>query len=154
MWNFYTPEAGIRYNYFLTAHEWFLRLPGFLRSYSDFNDNFDYFADNLAAGMIFIGTIDGVFSGMVYGEHKDEKTVEGHLFCKKHADIDFVSALVTYSKRSALEKYEKVITHVLDKHKVLHCVMARSGFVDTGIRSFPSTYNGEFLESKFYVASR
>lgn len=134
------------------AYIWYHETPEFLRSYTKSYKSQEEFNNDIGNSMLFMGLIDGELHGVVHGEEKTENTVEGHLFCKKNSEIGFIISLVSFARRAALGKYDKVITNILSKHKTLHEVMRYSGFIDTGIRSWPTVYKDRLMESVFYIS--
>lgn len=91
-----------------TAFRWYQKSPGFVRNIATFVDTEDEFIKELSGSINFYGTIDGEILGVVHGEQKTPEIVEGHLFCSKSVDLDFATALVTYSKNEALKHYKVV----------------------------------------------
>lgn len=152
-WTFYQLDKNIATDFYKQAYNWYQRTPNFLRAFSEFDDNEDQFILDLKKGLIFIGEVDGVFKGMVYGEPKTKDAVEGHLFCDLDSSEDFVVALVTFAKNESLVAYKYVVTHVLRRHKFLHKLMLRSGFIDTGMRSWSAVYKNSLLEGSYYCTA-
>jgi len=149
-WEFFTLDEKNSAEYISQAYNWYKRTPGFLRSYSEFDENIQNFKQDLLNGRLFVGILDGVFSGMVYGEIKTENIIEGHLFCPPKTSEDFIIALITYAKSESLKTYDFVVTHILKKHRFLHRVMVKSGFVDTGMKSWMGVYRNKLMEVNYY----
>lgn len=97
-------------------------------------------------GEKYVGFNDGRFAAMVYGEPTHNNTVEGHLYCPRGSDIDFLAAMVTFAKKEALKKFQRVIVEIPPHHRTLHGLVLRAGFFDTGLFKMPG--------SQFYVAMR
>lgn len=149
-WEFFTLNEKNGSKFISQAYNWYQETPGFLRSYSEFDDDKRNFAKDLTNGSLFVGLLDGVFSGMVYGEVKTPDIIEGHLFCPTKADVDFITSLVIYAKTESLKTYKFVVTHILKRHRILHEIMRRSGFIDTGMRSWMGVYRNQLMEVHYY----
>lgn len=139
-------------DYVSWAYDWYMRLPEFITNFGQFNQNRNLFENDLKKGVNYIGLADGKPFGLVHGQHIDNRIVEGHLFCEKSVSEDLLTQLVIYAKCQALTSYDQVLTHVLTKHKILHKIMHRAGFNDTGYRGWYYVYRGQLLEVKYYLA--
>lgn len=151
MWNFRTFYDDDRGELSI-AHGWYLRTPSFVRSISTFLDEREEFIKELSGTENYSGIIGNEIKGVVHGEQKTIEIVEGHLFCSNDVDIDFVTALVIYSKSQALKTYKIVLTTVLTKHKFLHEVMKRAGFIDTKMRAIQGVHKGKLMEVIYYTS--
>lgn len=150
MWHFETSQDNLE-----QTADWYAAMPEFLKTTGAFStQERDELLKGLQEGENYKGFIDGKFAAAVHGDWKDEKTIEGHLFTGPDVDIDFVATMVTYAKIEALKKAEKVVTQIPTKHKILHEVMRRSGFIDVGLFCWQSVYKGNLLENKYYIAAR
>lgn len=99
------------------AHKWYMKTPPFLRSISQCIETEKEFIDELSGSINFSGIIDNRLKGVVHGEEKSKTVIEGHLFCSADVDLDFVTALVTYSKIETLKKYQAVVTMISTRHR-------------------------------------
>lgn len=147
-------EFIVSNSYLAEAFEWHQNSPEFIRNFGDFGNDLNGFIDSLFVGMNFIGLENGVPKAMVHGQIINDRIIEGHLFCSEQASMDFITATVIFAKNKALNKYEQVISHILTKHKMLHTVILRAGFYDTGYRGWYYVYRGRLMEVKYYVAER
>lgn len=133
--------------------EWYSALPKIFRSFSIFkSDEKEEFVRSLLEGRNYSGEINGKLKCFIHGEIKDTITIEGHLFCEPKLDLDWVCNMVTYAKHEALKEFKYVTTQVITKHPTLHTVMKRSGFLDTGLKSYSQVYKGQLLEVTHYIA--
>lgn len=149
MWHFETSQDNLE-----QTADWYAAMPGFLKTTGGAFSTREGLLESLQVGENYKGFIDGKLSAAVHGDWRGSGVIEGHLFAASDVDIDFVAAMVTYAKIEALKKAEKVITQIPTKHKILHIVMQRSGFIDTGLFCWQSVYKGDLLEQKFYIASK
>jgi hypothetical protein len=152
MWKFYTTDTKVDYNLFEEVFEWYLRTPEILRSSWEFEDDKKQFIEDLGNGMNFAGEQDDLFCAMVHGQEKEPGVIEGHLFCASKTGVDFLTALITYSKNQALTRYVSVLTQTPIKHKTMLEINRRAGFIDTGIRSWSGVYRGRLLEIQHNIA--
>lgn len=149
-WYFTEVQKNISQFYCEQAYNWYQRTPGFIRAFAEFDDNKDHFIADLKKGSLFVGEDEDVCKGIIYGEPKTPDIVAGHLFCGNDVDEDFVTNLVTFAKNESLKSYKYVVTHVLRRHKFLHKIMYRSGFIDTGMRAWSTVYKNSLLEVVYY----
>lgn len=150
MWYFGEVQKNINQFYYDQAYNWYQRSPGFLREFCEFDNDKTQFIEDLRQGRLFVGENDDVCKGLIYGEPKTSEVIAGHLFCGNDVDEDFVTNLVTYAKNESLKSYKYVVTHVLRRHRFLHKVMYRSGFIDTGMRAWSTVYKNSLLEVVYY----
>lgn len=135
------------------AWSWHQRTPQFLRASCGYTDTDEkMFVDKLSKGLNWMGYDDGVPTALVYGEPRGEK-VEGHLYNAKHADFDFITSLVTFAKREALNDYDAVVVEIPVRHRLLHGLILRAGFFDVGIHKYKGVVHGRLFESVFYMAT-
>lgn len=134
------------------VYRWYELTPEVLKVNWQFDDNFENFSRDLKKGETYLGKKDGILTAMVYGDPKTTDIVEGHLFCAPNSDIDFLTMMVTYAKAQALTKYKTVLTQTIVKHKTMLEINRRSGFVDTGYRSWSGVYRGQLLEVQHNIA--
>lgn len=141
--------------YFEECFLWYQDTPEILRVNWGFEDNVDNFIRDLKKGMNFLGFKDNIFIAMVHGEPKSQSTIEGHLFCLPETDLDFLTALVTFSKSEALKKYRNVVTQTIVRHKSMLEINYRAGFIDMGLRSWgQAPYRGRLLEIQHNLATK
>lgn len=151
-WKFLHLENEWAYNYFDIAFSWYLATPKLLKEIWKMEDDRAQFVEDLSKGMNFAGFLNGKFVAMIHGEPKSEEIIEGHLFCQRKVNIDFLVALVMFSKNIALTKYNRVITATSTKHKTMLEITKRAGFLDTGVRSWDAIHKGQLLEVQYNIA--
>lgn len=153
-WNFETLTLENYPPYASKAFEWYQNHPGFLNAFSTFSNIESEFIEFLTNGALYIGKENGEFKAMVFGEILSPEVIEGHLFSSPEVSEDFIHSLVAYAKNISLRHYEMVTTHILAKHKFLKKVMYRTGFIDTGMRSWMAVYRNRLMEVHYYAAMR
>lgn len=154
MWDFEHIDNETSQEYFETAFEWYQKTPKILKSNWQFVEEKEEFIADLKKGYNYVGKIGGEFVGMVHGEIRQEGIIEGHLFCYPRTDLDFLTALIIFSKQVSLRYFHTVLIQVLAKHKTMGKIIQQAGFVDTGIRSWGTVYKGQLLEVVHSVAQR
>lgn len=151
MWTFRKLEVT-EYNLMEEAFEWYQSTPNILKVSWEWEDDLGRFIQDLEAGDNYVGYVNNVYSAMIHGQPKGLGVVEGHLFCLPGLEIDFIVAMVTYAKVTALKKYDKVLTATPVKHKTMLEINRRAGFIDTGVRGWNSVYRGKLLELQYNLA--
>lgn len=151
MWNFQNTK---NIDHLRQAWAWHQRTPRFLRQNCGYGESEDLFVSDLSKGLNWVGHEDGVFKALVYGEVRSETEIEGHLYCQKHTNIDFLTAIITFAKKEALKQYDKVVVEIPVKHRILHGLILRAGFFDTGMHKYKGLIHNQLFESSFYLAVR
>lgn len=153
MWKFYTiNNQYINPCYLETVWTWYQGSAPLLKSNWMFEDDKEKFIADVKKGMNFAGLNNDIFVAMVHGEEKAPGIIEGHLFAQPKTEIDFLAALVTFSKHKALEKYHTVLTQTPTKHKTMLDINYRAGFIDTGIKSWHALHKGQLVEVQHNIA--
>lgn len=142
MWSFKTATDT---TYFEKTWTWHDALPRLLKEPCGFKTK-DEFVTSLTKGVNYLGFNNGKFSAMVFGDDVGNETVEGHLYCPRQSDLDFLTAMITFAKNEALKQFQRVIVEIPPHHRTLHGLVLRAGFFDTGLFKMPG--------SQFYIATR
>lgn len=149
MWTF---EKVTDKFHFEQAWEWHEATPKFLRESCAIDRK--TFLKKLASGVNYAGYENGIYKSLVYGEIRGDNTVEGHLYCKRRTNLDLLIATITFAKAEALKEFERVVVELPVKHKMLHGMILRAGFFDTGLSKLSKMIHGKLFETQFYVAAR
>lgn len=148
MWTFSTEVTN---DDLVQAYEWHVNTPSFLRSTCEFNEQ-DEFVRELHQGRLFKGMIDGEYKGIVFGQIKNEKVIEGHLFCERRLNKDFLTALIMFAKTESLKTYKQVLIELPSKSKGLAVLISRAGFNNLGLSKWGDVVRGRLFETQFYLA--
>lgn len=142
MWRF---ETETNYLIFEDVWQWHSALPQHLQRLCGFKDK-NEFTESLKTGVTYLGYNNERFSAMVFGDDVGNNTVEGHLYCPRRSDLDFLTAMIVFAKNEALKQFQRVIVEIPPRHRTLHGLVLRAGFFDTGLFKMPG--------SQFYIATR
>ena len=148
MWTFSTEITD---NDLRQAHEWHVQTPHFLRFTCEFNKQED-FLHELRQGRLFKGIVDGQYKGIVFGQIKNENVIEGHLFCERRLNKDFLTALIMFAKTESLKTYKQVLIEIPAKSKGLQRLIDRAGFYNLGLSKWGDVVRGKLFETQFYLA--
>lgn len=133
------------------AYQWHVRTPHFLRSTCEFDDRED-FLHELRQGTLFKGMIDDQYKAVVFGQTKNDNVVEGHLFCERRLNQDFLTALIMFAKTESLKTYKQVLIEIPVKSQGLISLIVRAGFHNLGLSKWGDVVRGKLFETQFYLA--
>lgn len=119
------------------AFDWHQKLPSFLKSLgTSYTPNeFSKFEKDLRKGFNFAAFDNNKLVAVVNASILDKITLEGHLFCSSESNEDIITSLISFAKYECLFQYNTIMCHIVQRHKFLHKVMIRSGFVNTGLKT-------------------
>lgn len=148
-WEFYKTDSRENIE---QAYGWYQQMPEFLKTFGKpYKDKLDFVEGLLEQGNFnFVGLVENEIKAVVHAEAKNSDVVEGHLFCAKDCSLEFLSSAVSFARQECLLEYKTVVCHVLKKHKMLHSIMLRSGFLDSGLRGWQHIYRGKLMEVVYY----
>lgn len=141
------------------AYEWYKEIPEWLRSRSLAEEagDLESFIRHFEGDLLFYGDGGEAGDALVVGTRIAEGTHEGHLFCKRGSDPDFVQAVIMFAKHWTFRYTDsvRILSVLRTKHFGLKKLMYGAGFTPSGYSLWDSAAeNGKVFEGQLFVAYR
>lgn len=159
MWQIDIAETGYMVEYWLAeCHTWHHQLPQWLRSRAIAQKavSLDTFIDHYRDAKIFWGVDNRSqhSKAVVIGEQITVDTMEGHLFCSRHASPELVAAIIRFGVQWVLKNtdIERIICVVRTRHWGLKKIVEDGGLIKTGYSMWDAAAaDGSMFEGQVYV---